>query len=287
MKSIFPFKKWCYLIIVPIILFLLILSCNEYSLKKDESASPEVETVAHDSLSIIKVDSVVKMPADSSATENGSSTGGAHSIDSVHHHLDRPVGRPEEQKPATGTAMVYCPSTMLRGLPSIINATISRDELSTAIVSFKQKIQEQNPGLNSQEISSNIKSNSIDLYERMGVTIEFDPEDFKQVSKDENAAKAFGKKNLLEWEWYIKPLNPTRRSIINFKFYYLNPDDDTPNYLLEKTISVVVRVDPRSYVNQWSDFLLGDPKNTTTAILIPLFTFLGGFITGKKKKGNP
>ncbi|MEO8961998.1 MAG: hypothetical protein ABI325_08960 [Ginsengibacter sp.] len=255
-------------------------------MKKNESASPDGGIITHDSLQM-QVDSTVTIPADSMLL--GKDTSSTSPIDSSkNHHIDRnPASVPQEQKAATGTAMVYCPATMLRGIPSIINATISKDELSKAIVQFKQKIQEQNSDLKEQEISSDIKSNQIDLYERMGVTIEFDSTDFIQISKDKDVAKAFGEKNTLEWEWYIKPLHSTRRSIINFKFYYLDLNDNTPNYIFEKTISVAVRVDPRTYVDQWKDFLLGDPKNTTTAILIPLCTFLGGFITGKKKKKGP
>ncbi|MEO5650089.1 MAG: hypothetical protein ABIR03_09220 [Ginsengibacter sp.] len=92
---------------------------------------------------------------------------------------------------------------------------------------------------------------------------------------------------MLEWEWNIKSLHSTRKSIISFKFYYLDPNDSVLNYLLEKTIPISVRVDARSFIDKWEDFLLDNPKTTTTAIVIPLFTFLGGFITGKKKKKDP
>jgi hypothetical protein len=247
-------------------------------MKKNESAinAPILPTPDRDGDGV--VDTTV-MPKDSLTT--------GLQIDSIiHHHLDRPE-RPQEPKPATGTAIVYCPAKMIKGVPSIVNATISKDELSEAFTKFNKKIQELNPDKKKASISNDIKGDTIDLYETMGVILEFDPEDFKQISANDNPTKSFKNKNALEWEWVIKPLHSTRKSIINFKFYYIDPNDSSTNYILQKTISIDVSVDARSYVDKWKDFLLDDPKTTTTAIVIPLVTFLGGFLTGKKKKKDP
>ena len=279
MKSIFSIKRLRFLIMIVVTLSLLILSCNnESSMKKNESAinAPILPTPDRDGDGVVDT---TAMPKDSLTT--------GLQIDSIiHHHLDRPE-RPQEPKPATGTAIVYCPAKMIKGVPSIVNATISKDELSEAFTKFNKKIQELNPDKKKASISNDIKGDTIDLYETMGVILEFDPEDFKQISANDNPTKSFKNKNALEWEWVIKPLHSTRKSIINFKFYYIDPNDSSTNYILQKTISIDVSVDARSYVDKWKDFLLDDPKTTTTAIVIPLVTFLGGFLTGKKKKKDP
>ena len=289
MKSIFSIKRLRFLIMIVVTLSLLILSCNnEYSTESTtDSTSVTTAPITHDSLQM-QVDSIVTMPMDSMAT-GGSSTGTPSFIDSSKlHHIGRnPTSVPQEPKPATGTAIVYCPAKMIKGVPSIVNATISKDELSEAFTKFNKKIQELNPDKKKASISNDIKGDTIDLYETMGVILEFDPEDFKQISANDNPTKSFKNKNALEWEWVIKPLHSTRKSIINFKFYYIDPNDSSTNYILQKTISIDVSVDARSYVDKWKDFLLDDPKTTTTAIVIPLVTFLGGFLTGKKKKKDP
>ncbi len=275
MKSIL-YSAHFYFILLVITFFSLVASCNEYSMKKNENAThvPALPTPDRDGDGVVDTTSVA---GDSAAT--------IPSLDSIiQARLDRPVERPGEQKSATGTAMVYCPAKMIKGVPSIVNATISKDELSEAFTKFNRKMQQLNPDKKKENISRDIKGDMIDIYERMGVTLEFDPEDFKQISDNDSPTKAFKNKSELEWEWVIKPLHSTRKSIINFKFYYIDPNDSSTNYIFQKTISIDVTVDARSYVDKWEDFLLDDPKTTTTAIVIPLVTFLGGFLTGKKKK---
>lgn len=192
-----------------------------------------------------------------------------------------PVIVPKEEV-ATGYAMVYCPAKMIRNVPSILYATISKDEMDSAVTKFADKIKNENPEKTKEKISKDIKGDHIDIYEKMGVTIEFDEDDFKKVSQNDNLVKDFGLKKELEWEWILKPIRSTQKSIITFKFFYVDPTDKK-NYILEKTISISATVDARSFVNKWTDFLFDDPKTTITAIIIPLVTFFGGFLTGKKK----
>jgi hypothetical protein len=204
----------------------------------------------------------------------------AHQVDSL---VQLPPV-PSNESPQKGIAMVYCPAKMIRNIPSIISATISRDELSKAVENFKQKVQDQNKDVKKEIISRDIKADSIDIYDKMGVDIEFDSDDFVEILKSKhNAVKEFGDKQTLDWEWTIKPLHSTEKSIIKFEFYYVDPDNKA-NYVLEKTISVVATVDARSYLDKWKDFLFEDSKTTVTAILIPFITFIGGFFSGKKKK---
>jgi hypothetical protein len=195
-----------------------------------------------------------------------------------------PASVPEELPVMKGTAMVYSPAKMIKDVPSIVNAVISKEELSRAMAHFADAVQKQNPDIKKEDIAAGITGDTIDLYEHMGVKLEFDPSDFKQVTDNGNTIQEFANKTSLEWEWVLKPLRSTRKSILNFKFYYVNPDNGEQNYILEKTISVVVRVDARNFMNKWGDFLLDDPKTTITAILIPLITFIGGFLSGKRKK---
>ena len=121
----------------------------------------------------------------------------------------------------------------------------------------------------------------------MGIMLVFDADDFKEMATPEDSVKSFKNTNILEWEWQLKPLHSTRKSIISFRFYYIDPVNNKREFILEKTINIVVRVDPRDYVDKWEDFILDDPKNTTTAILIPIISFFGGFFSRKKNKKDP
>ena len=82
----------------------------------------------------------------------------------------------------------------------------------------------------------------------MSVAIEFDSDDFKLISNDNNLIQSFKSKNELEWDWTIKPLHSTERSIIKFKFYAADSLSNQDSIVLEKTINVSVHVDARSYL---------------------------------------
>lgn len=194
-----------------------------------------------------------------------------------------PASIPEDEPLPKGYAMVYCPAKMIKGVPSIVNATITKEELSKAYNKFITKITEQDNRLSKETIARDIKGDSIDLYQEMKVVLEYDTDDFKQISKDENLVQSFAGKLTLDWEWTIKPLKSTRKSILKFKFYGIGPSKNAETYILQKTINISAEVDARSFLTKWTDFLLDDPKTTLTAILIPVITFFGGFISGKKK----
>ncbi len=260
-------RRICHPEILMLLILVFLLSCN------DRSSSTET---TKDSTSTMTEDSSM-MPTDTSAMMSDTSTVS---------HQDSLVNQPPPPSNASsekGLAMVYCPTKMIRNVPSIVNATISKEEFANANQKFADKIlKEQGKDIKKENILNDIKGDSIDLYEKMGVEIEFDSDDFKLISKNDSQAKEFNNNKTLDWEWTIKPLHSTQKSIINFKFYYLDPDNKE-NYILEKTISVVATVDARSYIDKWKDFLLDDAKTTITVILIPLITFLGGFFTGKKR----
>jgi len=186
----------------------------------------------------------------------------------------------ENPKPK-GYAIVYCPTKMITHVPCIVDATITKDDIAKAIVSFRNKVKLQNPKIQESTIDRDIKGDSIDIYENMGIELEFDSDDFKQISKNTNQPLDFKNKKSLEWEWIIKPMHSTEKSILNFKFYYSNPDN-TREYILEKTIRIFVTVDARTFLDKWKDFLVDDPKTTITVILVPLISFFGGLLFGKK-----
>jgi hypothetical protein len=241
-------------------LFCFLISCNSYEDRKVSEKAPPTESI----------DTTAVIGSDTSAIAPG----------------NQPVPAPPiiaKENPVRGYAIVYCPTKMISNVPSIVNATISKEEFETAYAKFAEKIQGQNPDVQKEKINRDIKGDSIDIFEKMGVTLEFDPDDFKQISKNDNQTKDFTNKTSLEWDWIIKPLHSTPKSIINFKFYYLDPDNKQ-NFILEKTISVSSSVDARSFTDKWADFLAEDPKTTITVILVPFLTFLGGFFSGRKKK---
>jgi|GEM_PF-6928772 hypothetical protein len=242
-----------------ILTLLFVFSCNnsveESTSTSGDSASAEVDTSG-------------------APTENTDKVAGGRN----------PASVPEEIPVMKGTAMVYAPAKMIKDVPSIVNAVISKEELSAALAHFADAVQKQNPDITRENLEKNITSDTLDLYEHMGVKLEFDPSDFKQITDNGNTIQEFANKASLEWEWVLKPLRSTRKSILNFKFYYINPNNSQQHYILEKTISVVVSVDARSFLDKWGDFLLDDPKTTITAILIPFITFIGGFLSGKRKR---
>lgn len=185
---------------------------------------------------------------------------------------------------AKGYAMVYCPHKMITHVPSIINAEITKNDYETAYANFVHKLHSQDPEKSIEAVKGDIKGDSLMLCRRMRVAIEFDSEDFHQVSKNDNGIKSFEGTNTLDWDWIIKPLRSTEKSIVTFKFYCIDSTTNEEAEVLKKTINVAVQVDARSYVSKIGDFLLDDPKTTVTAILIPFISFLGGFFTGRKKK---
>jgi hypothetical protein len=271
-----------YLIWTTILISLLSISCT-YKSEKTGNYTTADSTVAISTDSANTNDTTSKMSNDSSKiiSDTIKKINRNPASVSVEVIKPKPASNPE-QVTAKGYAMVYCPTRMIRNVPSIVNAVISKEEMAAAYAKFSEKIQKENPDRSKQKISLDIKGDSIDIYEKMGVTIEFDPEDFKEISKNNGEIKEFKNKNELEWEWILKPLHSTEKSILNFKFFYIDPDNKE-NYILEKTISISATVDARSYFDRLKDFLSDDPKTLLTVIIIPLVTFLGGFLFGKKK----
>ncbi len=257
----------------------LFLSCNQTEIATNENPGTTAEdTVAYspDDTTILNepMPPVIIRRHDSMGSIK--STGGIRSPASV---------KEDKESIKKGTALVFCPAKMIRDVPSIINATISKKEFDAAYAEFAEKVLDQNPRLKQEQISKGIKSDSVILYKKMMVSIEFDKDEIKLVSGDNNEIKEFDGKSSLEWDWIVKPQQVTRRSIIRVRFYGID-EKNHENLVHEKTIDIKVTVDARSFVDKWSDFLLEDTKTTITAIVIPFLTFLGGFISGKKKMKN-
>jgi hypothetical protein len=264
------------------------LSCNSNENREVSDKAPS--TTAVDSAAVTQVDTAEIEKGIPPAERVDSTAAIGADIDAIAPSIKPPPPPPPPPFPtiikeniSRGFAIVYCPTKMISNVPSIVNATISKEEFATAYAKFAQKIQGENPDVQKEKINRDIKGDSIDIFEKMSVTLEFDPDDFKQISKNDNQTKDFTNKTSLEWDWIIKPLHSTPKSIINFKFYYLDPDNKQ-NFILEKTISVSSSVDARSFTDKWADFLAEDPKTTITVILVPFLTFLGGFFSGRRKK---
>ena len=246
---------------------LFMVSCNGGSSSTDPTK---------DSTTAVMPDSS-KMMADTTAKDTGPSKPGTTKMKTSRQNSSTetdishipPPSIPNEEKRVKGYAMVYCPPKMITHVPSIIDAQISKSDLSAAYSKFIQKVQSQNPNKKIAGIEKDIKGDSIDIYENVSVAIEFDGDDFKQVSRDNDVKQSFNGRNELEWDWVIKPLHSAEKSIIIFKFYYRDPTTNQEMSILEKTISISVQVDARGYLEKWGDFLLDDPKTTLTVIVIP------------------
>ncbi len=282
--SLFFIQKKFRLTFLTMILLSGILSCNSGKTSQEDSTD-SVSEPGYADTSPVTVDTMMAPAPTEDSIVNSSDS----ELNKPREEIikENPIKNPAEVsgiKIAKGNAMVYCPAKMIEGIPSIANATITKEEISAALIDFREKMRQENPELSVKEINTNIKNESIDLYERMGVKLEFDPDVFKISPKEASVTKSFGNKQQLEWDWEITPLHTTEKSFVHFKFYYEDPTNNSIQEILDKRISVDVKVDSREYVDKWKEFILGDPKNTTTAILIPLVTFLGGFLTGKKNK---
>lgn len=287
MKILFRHKK-LLLVIAVILSFSALLNCKEANTGSEEnsvtsSAEPTFENneksnfdtlrsieESEDSMTQV-YDSMIHIPSTNLSKTKGTRNTTGQKVD----------------KTAKGVAMIYCPAKMIEGLPSIVNATITKEEITAALKEFKKKIGEQNPDINKKEIENDTKSETINLFEKMGVKLEFDPEVFKVSPKETVITKTFGDKKQLDWEWEIIPLHTTERSYIHFTFYYADTANNTIEEILNKRISVDVKVDNRKYLDKWRDFIIGDPKNTTTVIIIPFASFLVGFFSRKKNKKDP
>lgn len=271
---------------ITVILLCGILSCNSAGTESSTVSETTGETSTGDNLEV----SPETVPAPGISQDTAGVIFGDDSmvdIPSINYNKYNPREKPTvlpEMKVAKGIAMVYCPAKMIEGLPSIVSATLTKEEISSALKEFRKRMGEENPEATMKEIENDIKSETIDLYKNMAVKLEFDPDVFKISPKEAIITKSFGDKKQLNWEWDITPLRTTERSFIHFKFYYTDAANNTMEEILDKRISVDVKVDNRAFLDKWKTFLLGDPKTTTTAILIPLATFLGGFLTGKKNK---
>ena len=285
--SIFFFQKK-FLLAFTILIFLSgLISCNNAEIRREDSTGSAIEPEYTDTEAVSLDTMMAHAPTEDSVINGNDTAMNNPSFDANKENEIKNPGEVSAIKIAKGNALVYCPAKMIDGIPSIANATITKVDISAALNAYREKMGRENPELSGKEINDNIQNETIDLYEQMGVKLEFDPEVFKISPKEASVTKSFGGKEQLDWEWEITPLHTTEKSYVHFKFYYEDPATHSIQEILDKRISVDVKVDSREYVDKWKEFIFGDPKNTTTAILIPLATFLGGFLTGKKNKKTP
>ncbi|MEI9934767.1 MAG: hypothetical protein WDM71_07940 [Ferruginibacter sp.] len=189
----------------------------------------------------------------------------------------------DTEKSVKGYAVAYCPSRMIEDVPNILYAEISKDDLKVIQEAIKGKVKADNPDAQDEQIAKDTKGDSIILYDRMKVELNIDDDVFKKISSDESI-KTFENQQSLEWSWTIKPKKITQKSIVSFKFFCVDTNGNDLNLILNKTINVAVKVDTRTLIDKWEDFLSNDPKTLLTVIIIPLITFISGLFLGKRKK---
>ena len=253
-------KKTYQLCIYFVAILIVHSSCNNAEYRVDEKT-------AHDTTSVVSIDSIV----------NNKDTSGA-----------KTVKTPEDsstlsQLPKNGYAIVNCPGVMIKGIPGIVIAQITRKELQTAIRDLVVKLHQQDSTKSTAQISKETYGDSIMLFKKMKVVLEVDNDDIKKISTNNDVVKDFTNKQTLEWKWTIKPLIKKEKTIVTFNFYGIDDhNNETP--VLQKSMNIGVEIDVRTFWDRWIDFLFDDTKTTITAILIPLITFLGGLFFGKRKE---
>ena len=190
---------------------------------------------------------------------------------------------PQAERPVMGSAAAYCPSRMIADVPCLVYAVLSKSDQKTLRNLLVKKVKGTEPTISDSAVLKDIREDSIPIYPRMKVTLAADDDVFKIVSKEEQAQN-FDTKNTLEWNWELKPKHLTQKTFVTFRFYAIDSVGHTEVLILEKTISVAVQIDARTWFTKCIDFLFNDTKTLVTAILIPFFTFLFGLILGKRKK---
>lgn len=185
-----------------------------------------------------KTDSAGVVPVDSITTVDTAGKEVTLGTDEDTANL-KPVPGKQNATPApeNGYAIVNCPAVMIKGIPGIVMAQVTKKELQTAIRELTNKLYQQDSTKTKAQIAKETYGDSIMLFKKMKVVLEVDDDDIKKISTNNDIVQDFNNRQTLEWQWTIKPLIKKEKTIITFKFYGI---DENNNELpvLQKSMSI-------------------------------------------------
>jgi hypothetical protein len=192
---------------------------------------------------------------------------------------------PTVAKPIKGSVAYYCPSKMIVDQEYFVTVSIAKEQLAQLLTEMRRDVLQLNPTANTADINGD----SILVTDRMKVVLVCSRDYFKVIDSPEVAEMSFGNSNKIEWEWLIQPSAVISTVPIEVRVYAYNlQGDNTWNKVNNpvKSFFINVRVDPRTFWNKSLTFLNDNPKFLLSQILIPLFSFFGGILIGRRKKKN-
>jgi hypothetical protein len=192
-----------------------------------------------------------------------------------------------ETAPVKGSVVAYCPSSMIEDEASILSVAISKNDLQEVKDFVTSKVLADDQTAKPEKVGEDLKSDSILVYKKMKVSLSLDNDIFSYSALTDTVQYFESAINSLVWEWQVKPKKVSEKTFVLFKFYGVEQNGNVDSLVKTKTIVVKVQVNARGTIGKLLDFLSNDPKTTLTAILIPLFSFLGGLLVGKKGKQKP
>jgi hypothetical protein len=190
------------------------------------------------------------------------------------------------QKPAMGSVAYYCPTRMIKDQEYYVTVSIGREQLDSLRAIEIQLATKLNVHIN----PADVKGDSIRLSPRMKVILTCSPDYFKNIDSAQILDEQdFGNADHLDWEWLIQPTAVVDKIPIEIRIYAFNLQNDGKWTQVNpplKSFSVNVRIDPRTLWDKSLTFISDNPKFLLAQILIPLFTFFGGVLFGRRKKST-
>jgi hypothetical protein len=196
-----------------------------------------------------------------------------------------------EENPSQGSVAYYCPLHMIEGIETYVTVEISKDSLARLINDLTLEMV-QSTNTSREQVSQSIHGEALIIAKKMKVEIKVQQEDFTILDSDENLEKVFlsrsffhSSRNLLQWNWVILPKRIGQSVNIIIKISGFNPENGQwVEVTTPKIIVVSVSIDPRNYWSIIKDFFYHHFEYLLTQILVPLITFFGGILVGRKRK---
>jgi hypothetical protein len=182
-----------------------------------------------------------------------------------------------------GSVAYYCPAKMIIYQPSFITVTIAKEDLKALINSVDSISKQIAPGAKAQDV----KGDTIEVTKKMKVALVFSSDNFKFIDTPSMPIQSFGNNKELTWEWSVQPLKIDDHVLVGIHvFGYDNTGDAQWVEVVHpvKTFYVKVTVDGRTFWDKTLTFFEQNPKFIWASIIIPIVTFFGGILFGKRRK---
>ena len=270
-----------YLIFYVMMVTVALTACggNEYNASMYNTAAPVNDTAPAG----VSVDSAAAMPDSTGITHTDNNLPEA---DTGKSQSDTSRLRAAADTFSKGAAVIYCPVRMTEDNGVTVTVRVTKAELKNAVyTSLLHQELERTHSRDTNAVKNSINVSDIRIAARMRAKMSYDTTIFKTFTSDNGAIRAFaGGNDTLEWDWTITPVKAIHATNIVFTIDGVDTNN-RPVYLFpSQSVQVSVGIDPKNFLLRLLDFLGSDWKNTLTAILIPLITFIAGLFAKKAKK---